>query len=405
MRILHFLKAIRFEDGGVVRAVLDMAKYQARAGADVTLATCDTKDVPPEWKTPGPGVPKVQVIAPPSKIAMFDSAYAARVRPLVQNCDVMHLHVIWDPSQEPFARLGRELGKPYVQSPHGMLADWSVLQKRFRKSVYMATTARKMIDGASFIVTTAQAELDQSQKRHPKVPGAVIPLVFDLDPYRTLSTPAPARKGLPLPSTELPSLLYLSRLHYKKRPDLLLAAGRALRDMHGGGAAKFNIVIGGPCDETYDRQMRDYAKEIKVDDITTFLGMVPAALKPSLYEACDLFVLPTSMENFGFVYFESLASSTPLVTTKGTDTWKELTDSGGGRIVEMIKSPVKDGQVGGGDVRELAECINSLIANRPQLKPMGQRGRQWVLDNLEPSIVVAKYLAMYDQAIRGKRSA
>lgn len=401
MRILHYLKRIRIEDGGVVRAVLDMVKYQARAGVDVTLATCDPKDIPADWKTPGPGLPRVQVIAPPGKVPMFDSAYAARVKPLVQNCDVMHLHVIWDPSQEPFARFGRELGKPYCQSPHGMLADWSVIQKRFRKVAYMALTARKMIDGAAFIVTTAQAELDQSQKRHPKTPGAVIPLVFDLDPYRTLSTPGPARKGLPLPSPELPSLLYLSRLHYKKRPDLLLAAGRALRDM----GAKFNIVIGGPCDETYDRQMREYAKQIKVDDITTILGMVPAALKPSLFEACDLFVLPTSMENFGFVYFESLASSTPLVTTKGTDTWKELIDSGGGRIVEMIKSTVKDGEVGGGDVRELAECINSLISNRPQLKPMGLSGRKWVLENLEPSVVVAKYLKMYDQAIRGKKTA
>lgn len=400
MRILHYLKAIRLEDGGVVRAVLDMAKYQARSGADVTLATCDPKDLPAAWRSPGPGLPKVQVIAPPGRLAILDSAFARRVRPLVQNCDVMHLHVIWDPSQEPFARIGRELGKPYVQSPHGMLADWSVLQKRFRKSAYMSLLGRRMIDGAAFIVLTAQAELDQSKKRHPKVPGAVIPLVFDLDPYRTLSTPEPARKGLPLPSPELPSLLYLSRLHYKKRPDLLLAAGRALRDK----GARFNIVIGGPCDETYDRQMREYAKEIKVDDITTFLGMVPAALKPSLYEACDLFVLPTSMENFGFVYFESLASSTPLVTTKGTDTWKELQDSGGARIVNMISSPVQDGQAGGGDVRELADTIASLIANRPQLKPMGQSGRRWVLENLDPSVVVAKYLSMYDQAIRGARA-
>ncbi len=398
MRILHYLKAIRLEDGGTVRAVLDMVKYQARAGADVTLLTCDATDVPPSWLSQESGLPKVSVIAPPKRLAMLDSSFAARVRPLVQNCDVIHLHVIWDPSTEPIARVARELGKAYVLSPHGMLADWSVLQKRFRKSVYMALFGRRVIDGASFVVLTAQAELDQSRKRHAKVPGAVIPLVFDLDPYRTLSTPEPARKSLPLPSPEVPSLLYLSRLHYKKRPDLLLAAGRVLIDK----GVKFNIVIAGPCDETYDRQMREYANAIHVDHITTFLGTVPAGLKPSLYEACDLFVLPTSMENFGFVYFESLVSSTPLVTTRGTDTWKELEESGGGRIVNMIPSEVRDGEVGGGDVRELAETIETLIANRSQLRQMGLSGRRWVLENLEPSVVVAKYLHMYEEAIRGK---
>jgi len=399
MRIAHYLHAIRIQDGGVVRAVLDMCTYQARAGQDVTLITQDDSDVPRDWKDGKPGCPKVARINPPGMLRGLEPAFARQIVPLIKACDVLHLHVLWDPAQVPFARIAREEGKPYIQSPHGMLADWSVVQKKTKKAIFFKMYGAKLLDGASFVCTTAQAELDQSQKRHPKTPGKAIPLVFDLEPYRTLPGPGPARAGLPLPDPSEPSLMYLSRLHYKKRPDLLIAAGARLREM----GEKFRIVIGGPSDPEYDRQLKDYAKSVGVADITTFLGMVPAALKTSLYEACDVFVLPTSMENFGFVYFEALASATPVVTTKGTDTWKELESSGGARIVEMIKSDVKDGSAGGGDIGQLAGVLRDLIKDRPKLKPMGRAGRRWVLENLEPMDIVAKYVSMYEEAIAAKR--
>jgi glycosyltransferase involved in cell wall biosynthesis len=390
MHILHYLRAIQLKDGGVVRAVLDMCTYQARAGHQVTLATCDPTDAPIEWMRDGAGLPRVAPVGPAPGTPIFQRSFERRLEPFVQEADAIHLHVIWDPTQLAVARLARRVNKPYVQSPHGMLADWSIVQKRLKKAPYWRLFARDLIDHAAFIVTTAQGELDQSRKRHPRTPGVVIPLVFDIDPYRQLAGPEPARRGLPLPSPEKPSLLYLSRLHYKKRPDLLIKAARPLRDM----GLEFNVVLAGPSDPGYEQELRQTAKRLKVDDITTFLGMVPAALKPSVFEACDLFVLPTSMENFGFVYFESLACQTPLVTTKGTDTWRELIASGGGRIVEVIP---------GDDVSELVAAIAPLIRDRARLKPMGCAGRQWVLENLEPARVVRQYLDMYQRAIDGRR--
>jgi glycosyltransferase involved in cell wall biosynthesis len=399
MRILHYLQAIRLEDGGVVRAVLDMCTYQARAGHEVVLATCDGKDVPETWRNGGGDVPRVERLAAAPRLPTGRGEFARQLDPLIRGVDAVHLHVVWDPSQVPLAAVARARGKPYVQSPHGMLADWSVSQKRLKKAVYWSLFGRRLIDGAAFVVVTAQGELDQSAKRHPKTRGVVIPLVFDIDPYRALPDPEPARRGLPLPPNDVPLVLYLSRLHYKKRPDLLIAAARQMRDM----GAEFRLVLAGPCAPEYDRQLRDYAKQLGVDDITTFLGMVPAALKPSLYAACDLFVLPTSMENFGFVYFESLASGTPVVTTRGTDTWRELEASGGGHIVGMIKSDIVEGQVGGGDVAELARTTAGLLQDRGALRREGQRGRQWVLDHLAPEVVVRRYIDMYREAQQVKR--
>src|SRR5262245_35640768 len=105
-----------------------MCTYQARAGCEVTLATCDDKDVPAAWKRGEDGCPRVALVGPAPRLPMT-SAFRARLAPLVGAADVVHLHVVWDPSQLVVAALCRARGKPYIQSLHGSLADWSVGQK------------------------------------------------------------------------------------------------------------------------------------------------------------------------------------------------------------------------------------------------------------------------------------
>lgn len=400
MRILHYLRRLWVEDGGVLRAVLDMALGQAREGHDVVLLTTDPKDLPKGWQTPGPGIPRVVTVRKPMTFAWLDRDFAKEVRNHIEAAQAVHLHNIWDPSQIPISRACVALGRPYLQSPHGMLADWSVTQRRLKKNAYMTFFGRRLIDEASFIVLTAQGEIDQSAKRHPKTPGVVIPLVFDTDPYLTCPTPEAARRVLKLPDESIPMLLYFSRLHYKKRPDLLLTAGKVLKD----AGKKFHMVLAGPGDEPYVSKLKAYANSLGVADITTFTGLVPAECKASLYNACDIFCLPTSMENFGFVYFEALASATPVVTTKGTDTWPEIKSSGAGHIVEMIKSDVPEDGVGGGDVSELAGLLSKLLDDREELRRQGQVGREWTLREMDPRRVASRYIEMYQKAIEELKS-
>jgi glycosyltransferase involved in cell wall biosynthesis len=397
MHIVHYFHHFSLAEGGVCRAVLDLCTWQARVGAEVTALTYDPEDVPQAWKDRAPGSPRLIVLPPHGAYGgLFRSSVARPFLPVLRQADVLHVHDIWDPVLVPVCRAARAAGTPYVMSPHGMLADWSLSQKRFKKSAYRALFGQSLIDHATFIVLTAQGELDQSAKQHPKTPGVAIPLVFDTDPYRDCPTPDLARRNLQLPSTDAPSILYLSRHDYKKRPDLLLAAGRLLLDR----GLKFNLVFAGPGNPAYMAQLRDFASLLGLADLTTILGMVPAEWKPSLFSAMDLFVLPTNMENFGFVYFESLACATPLVTTMGTDTWRELEQSGGGRIVDRIKSDVPLGSVGGGDVGSLADAIADLIQDRPHLKVMGRQARDWVMTHMDPPTVAERYLEMYSRAAR-----
>ena len=85
MRVLHYEPAIRLELGGVVRAVLDIAAEQAKAGANITLVTHDAKDVPSDF----PGT--VKVIPGPGILGRHGSGTAS-ARSLCQQNDFIHLH-------------------------------------------------------------------------------------------------------------------------------------------------------------------------------------------------------------------------------------------------------------------------------------------------------------------------
>ena len=88
MRVLHYEPAIRLELGGVVRAVLDIATQQSRGGADVTLATHDATDVPPDF----PG--EVLVLPGPGPLGRLGPG-VAKAKVVASQQDAIHLHGMW----------------------------------------------------------------------------------------------------------------------------------------------------------------------------------------------------------------------------------------------------------------------------------------------------------------------
>jgi glycosyltransferase involved in cell wall biosynthesis len=118
---------------------------------------------------------------------------------------------------------------------------------------------------------------------------------------------------------------------------------------------------------------------------------VVGAEKVSLYQHADLFVLPSSQENFGFVFFEALAAGTAVLTTKSVDTWEELVGAGGSEAFEMSQNRNEAPS-------QVAEAIERMLVSRERLGEMGQRGRAWVMEHLEAERVISRYLTAYARA-------
>lgn len=380
MRILHYVASTDSRLGGVPRFVLDACRVMADQGHQTVLATCDTTDTPPAWTSSRqPGVPEVVKAAPGRLPHSLSSASLKALRQELSRCDVLHLHSVWSIGNMQLAAAARALGVPYIVTTHGMLDEWSVRQGSAKKKLYMALGGRRMLDRAAAIHCTAQAEYEQSRKFFPRTPCAIVPYVQDLSPYRELPGRSLARDRFAfLRGSSEPVVLFLSRLHHKKGVEHLIdAAGELLRR-----GVKAQFAIAGTGDAPYEQFLRDRTAAQNLGDRVHFVGQVKGAEKFSLYQNADVFVLPTSQENFGLVLIEAMACGTPVITTRGTDIWQDVQSSGGAEIVEQSAGAI-------------ADAVQAVVTNGERQRSMGLAARPWVFRTYDEGVLAPRFGALY----------
>ena len=383
MRLTHYLSVINREHGGVVRAVLDLCHHMAGRGHDLTLMTCDPTDVPGHWRNGQAGAPRLVTLKSGWGTGRWIGRTSLeRVASQLDQTDVLHLHGPWDRANLQLARLALQGRRPYVITPHGMLDDWSMGQKRFKKRIYHWLWGHRLLAGAAFVHCTAEGERDQAARWFGPGRAAVLPYMVDLDPYRQLPGPDLARCRFAAAAVCEPRILLLSRLHVKKGVELLIKAAAMLRDRRIG----FKLLLAGPGEPAFVARCHSLVRQLDLTEQVAFLGMVDGQEKLSLYQAADLFVLPTHQENFGIVLLEAMACRTPVITTRGTDIWAEL-EAGGAVIVERTPETI-------------AAAMAQLLQDPAQRRQLGDRGRRHIFNLLEPRRLGARYDQMYAAACR-----
>lgn len=384
LSIIHFFPRIRLEEGGVVQTVLDLCGTLADKGHRVTLAACDVLDVPQPWRQTQAGSPRFRLLSKSALSgALLSGGAMEQFRAMLKDADVVHLHTPWELSNLQLSGLLHREKIPYIVTVHGMLDDYSMRQKGLKKRAYLALGGRKLFSRATTVHFTAKAEQEQAE---PWIPGDYLSVIqacaIDLAPYENLPGRGPALAAFPQIDSPSLKILFLSRVHPKKGVDLLLQAAQLLN----ARGLTFELLIAGPGEDSYVADLRQLAEKLGVSAFTHFLGMVRGDVKLSLYEVADVFVLPTHQENFGLVLPEALACGTPVVTTRGTDIWREL-EQAGASIVD--NRPDK-----------LAEAIAELLTDRARRNTLGEQGREYVMKWLAEDQVVAGYEQMYHQTLQ-----
>lgn len=110
------------------------------------------------------------------------------------------------------------------------------------------------------------------------------------------------------------------------------------------------LLIAGKGDD--EPMLRILAKQLGVTDRVHFLGPVPHAELPIVFNAADVFVLPSSSEGLANAWVEALACGTPVVTSPIPGAAELITDPDWGRLVSR-------------DSAAIAAAVAALLAAPP----------------------------------------
>jgi glycosyltransferase involved in cell wall biosynthesis len=113
------------------------------------------------------------------------------------------------------------------------------------------------------------------------------------------------------------------------------------------------------------------------------LDMFKDEEKKDLYDACDIFVLPSRIESFGIVYLEAWISGKPVIGADIGSTRSIISEGVDGYLTPF------------GDKDALAERIVDLLDNPNLRKSMGERGREKVLSCYTWDGIVDRLLEVY----------
>ncbi len=121
------------------------------------------------------------------------------------------------------------------------------------------------------------------------------------------------------------------------------------------------IIIGTGNDLERHKQL---AREVGVSDRVHFLGTVDEQTLRHCYEFCDIFVMPSAQEGFGFVYLEAMQYAKVVVAASSGGVPEVVEDQVTGRLVEY------------GNEDELAHALIELCLDPEKRTRLGSAGYQ-----------------------------
>lgn len=208
-----------------------------------------------------------------------------------------------------------------------------------------------------------------------------IPFGIDLDRYQVVDVASRRRVEQALEALPGPRLLFVGRLVYYKGLDVLLDALSRL-------GASLVIVGEGPL----DRQLRERASASDLAGRVLFAGRVDEADLPAFYQACDVFVLPSTAktEAFGVVQIEAMAAGRPVVSTNLPTGVPWVNASGTSGLV-----------VAPGDLVALADALRRLIEDQPLRARLGAGARRRAETMFSRRQMITTFGRLVDAVVRG----
>ena len=324
-----------------------------------------------------------------SAIEALWGAGRARIQGLVQDADIVHLHTMWSPLNAIVARICRRCDKPYVISPHGMLDPYSLGIRALKKRAYLRMVESRTIRGAAGVLFTADDERDLAiaQIGHVPNPG-VVGLGADMPPDSREMLQARFWSARPdLADKKL--IIFLGRLHPKKRPDAIIRAMPTIRAEIPDAAL---LLVGGGEDDYVDG-LKKLASGLELSPSVHFLGLLTGDEKWSALAASRVFALPSLQENFAIAVAEALQAGLPALMTDRINICREIVGAGAGVLLQEER--LED---------DIARHAVALLSDVRRCHDMAQKARELAVRAYSWPASVQGLCAYYGSVLEARHS-
>lgn len=361
--------------GGTGERTFQMSKFLAVAGINCTILTLDIGLTETRLKE----LKGVRVIALPCVNKRF---YVPRfsfkkISNAIKESDVLHIMGHWTIINAMAYYVARRFKKPYVVCPAGALPMFG--RSKFIKKLYNLFVGYNIIRNAEYCIAVTTDEIPQFEEYGvKKAKVVIIPNGVNQEQYLNADTKAFRGKH---ELKTYPLILFVGRLNLIKGPDLLLSAfckaGDILKDYH--------LVFAGP-DENMLKVLQKFTETNEIAHRVHFIGYIEGKEKSQAYYAAELLVIPSRKEAMSIVVLEAGMAGTPVL----------ITDQCGFDVVEDING----GKVVPASVEGLQNGLIDIFSSGVDLKVMGNNLSTFVKEKFQWSVVINKYIQLYNQILR-----
>ena len=301
------------DSGGPVFKVRYLSNYLANLGHNVKVVTVDNgKDKINDLKEWRDGLDnRVSTIRLKTlwryRAVTLNPSILSVAQRQVPLADIIHIFGFYDLLSPFVVGFARTHNIPYILEPIGMFAP--IVRSLLKKKIYHGLLGRRLVSGAELIVATSAQEKKELVSSGLESQRIVIRRNgIDLSEFSNLPERGQMRSRFGIKPDER-ILLHLSRLSPKKNPEMLIRAFANL------DLPKTKLVLAGPNESGYLEKLQSIRSELGLESDVVFVGPLFGNEKISVMVDADIFVLPSTNENFGNVIAESVAAGTPVVIT------------------------------------------------------------------------------------------
>ncbi len=366
--------------GGMQRHVLELARFLARTGQEVTIVTTAPSHPEVAWEEPGV---ELQVIRAsrlplggiPDRIVNYPYwTIAAGEYVASKDFDIVHAHGMAGWGYGRLLARGRARA-PMVVNPHGM-EEWKISSTGYLLYFPLRYFARQAARQAVALIGTDTRTAEEIPEFLGVPPQKVVLIPNGIDIESAVGSVNPQGMDLLAQRLEVfhrsPLLLSVGNLESNKGFDLLVDALARIRPSLPSTWC-WVLVGEGPERSRIEARVRTH----RLTERVRLVGQLHDMMLHNLYELATLFIHPTLYEGSSIVTLEAMAHSRPIVATAVGGIPDKVFPSRNGYLV----SP--------GDPAELGDKILLALRDPRRLREMG-----------EASLAIACQTFDWPQAVR-----